>query len=85
MLSLLNALLNDEAGFVVSAELALVSTIGVLGMVAGLTEAANSVNHEMHDVANAYRHLDQSYSYQLSNGMGSSFQDNGSDTPELGG
>jgi len=75
MLSIFNALLNDEAGFVLSAELALVSTIAVLGMTVGLAEASNNVNAEMQDVGQAFGSLDQSYSYQLKGGMGSSFSD----------
>ena len=34
------ALINDESGFIVSAELVLVSTIAVLGMIVGLSEVA---------------------------------------------
>jgi hypothetical protein len=37
-MNILNALKNDENGFVVSAELVLVGTILVLGMIVGLTE-----------------------------------------------
>lgn len=85
MLSLCVALWNDEAGFLISAELALVSTIGVLGMVAGLSEVSNNVTGEMHDVGSAFTQLDQSYSYQLTNGNGSSYQDGGNVAADLGG
>ena len=37
-MNILSALKNDENGFVVSAELILVSTITVLGLVVGLAE-----------------------------------------------
>ncbi|HBN79405.1 MAG TPA: branched-chain amino acid aminotransferase, partial [Planctomycetaceae bacterium] len=37
MTQLINNLYNDEAGFIVSAELVLVATIAVLGMVVGLS------------------------------------------------
>ena len=40
-----NALLNDEAGFIISAELVLVITIGVLAMVVGLTAVRDAVTH----------------------------------------
>ena len=40
MTNLINALINDEAGFIVSAELVLVASIAVLGMVVGLSEVA---------------------------------------------
>lgn len=63
MVYLFNALKNDEAGLVVSAELVAVATLGVIGAVAGLNMAATSVNEELKDVAFAIRSLDQSYSY----------------------
>ena len=69
------ALWQDEAGFVVSAELALVSTIATLGMVTGLAEASNSVHNELHDVGSAVGSLDQSFSYQSTSGQVVSFRD----------
>ena len=57
----LNALLNDEAGFVVSAELVLVATIAVLGLVVGLSEVALNINTELEDVGSAFACLDQGY------------------------
>lgn len=69
------ALWQDEAGFVVSAELALVSTIATLGMVTGLAEASNSVHHELHDVGSAVGSLDQSFSYKNTSGQVISFSD----------
>lgn len=59
----LNALWNDEAGFIVSAELVLVATVAVLGLVVGLSEMAVSVNTELNDLSNAIGALNQSYSY----------------------
>ncbi len=75
-----NALLNDEAGFIVSAELVLVATIAVLGMIVGLSEVALNVNNELEDVGSAFAGLKQSYSVQCSHGhkgakSGSSFDD----------
>lgn len=69
------ALWQDEAGFVISAELALVSTIATLGMVTGLAEASNSVHHELQDVGSAVGILDQSFSYKNSSGQVVSFSD----------
>jgi hypothetical protein len=57
-----NALLNDEAGFIISAELVLVMTIGVLAMVVGLTAVRDSVTHELNDVAHAFGAVSQTYS-----------------------
>ena len=65
----------DEAGFVVSAELALVSTIATLGMVTGLAEASNNVNQEVRDVGAAYGSLDQSFSYKNSSGQVVTYSD----------
>jgi hypothetical protein len=47
MSNLFTALINDEAGFIISAELVLVSTIAVLAMVVGLSEVALNVNNEL--------------------------------------
>ncbi len=54
-------LFNDEAGFVVSAELVLVSTIAVLSMVVGLASIRDAVVSEMCDVASAFGAVDQSW------------------------
>ena len=59
----LNALLNDENGFIVSAELVLVLTIGVLAMVVGLHSVAKSVTIELNDISNALGAMNQSYKY----------------------
>jgi len=40
---MLRALLNDEAGFVVSAELVLIATLLVIGLIVGLSEVQHSV------------------------------------------
>jgi Flp pilus assembly pilin Flp len=53
----------DESGFIVSAELVLISTITVLGMVVGLSEVAIAVTGELNDVGAAIGALNQSYSF----------------------
>ncbi|TXT20837.1 MAG: hypothetical protein FD138_4143 [Planctomycetota bacterium] len=55
-------LFNDEAGFVISAELVLVLTIAVLGMVVGLASVRDSINAELVDLSNAFGAIDTSYS-----------------------
>jgi hypothetical protein len=60
MVDTLKQLLNDEAGFILSSELVLVSTVGVLGLTAGLAEVSQNVNGELHDVGRAVRSFDQS-------------------------
>ena len=71
---------NDEAGFIVSAELVLISTIAVLAMVVGLSEVARAINQELDDVAAAFGSINQSFRYQGLTGHGgvsngSSFHD----------
>ncbi|KAA0133729.1 hypothetical protein FYZ48_22345 [Gimesia chilikensis] len=58
---MMHRLYNDEAGFVISAELVLVLTIGVLAMIVGLSEVAVAVNTELNDVSNAIGALNQTY------------------------
>jgi len=52
---------NDQHGFIVSAELVLVSTIAVLAMVVGLSEVAFNINNELEDVGSAFGKLSQRY------------------------
>jgi len=54
---------NDEAGFIVSAELVLIATILVLGMIVGLVSVRDQVVQELGDVAIAFGLLNQSYSF----------------------
>src|SRR5690606_9484204 len=61
-MKLFTSLLNDEAGFIVSAELVLISTITVLGMIVGLSEVSNNVNQELEDVGSAFSAMNQSWS-----------------------
>ena len=64
MRNICTQLINDEAGFIVSAELILVATIAVLAMVVGLTEVSSAVNQELEDVASAFGSVNQSFEYQ---------------------
>ena len=54
-------LFRDDAGAVLSAEIVLFGTIGVLGTAVGLSAFAKSINEELFDLAAAFRGLDQSY------------------------
>lgn len=56
------ALLRDENGFIVSAELVLVATLTVIGLVVGLSEVQHSVVAELNDVGDAIGSLNQGYS-----------------------
>ena len=63
MTSLALQLFRDEAGFVVSAELVLIATILVIGMVVGLSEVSHGVNNELNDVGDAFGSVNQSFRY----------------------
>lgn len=67
MRQIIATLLNDEAGFIVSAELVLIATIGVLSMVVGLSEVAFNINQELEDLGSAIGSVNQSYRF---NGAG---------------
>lgn len=60
-MSILRRLWLDEAGFVLSAETALIGTLGIGAATVGLTAAADSIHNELADVALAIRSLDQSF------------------------
>ena len=61
MHTIFTQLLNDEAGFIISAELILVSTITVLALVVGLSEVAHAVNEELEDVGSAFGSVNQTF------------------------
>lgn len=63
MLRTMKDLVRDEAGFIISAELVMIATVCVLGLVVGLTCLRNAMNAELTDVGCALRSIDQSYYY----------------------
>lgn len=86
---MLRTLLNDEAGFIVSAELVLIATILVIGLIVGLSQVQYAVVEELNDVAHAIGSLNQGYYFSgfsaekgaagdtvKSTTYGSSFHDN---------
>lgn len=58
---MLNTLWNDEAGVILSAEIVLIGTILVIGMIVGLVELQCSVVAELSDLGDAIGNIDQSY------------------------
>jgi hypothetical protein len=60
---MMRQLWNDDAGAVVSAELVLVLTILVIGMIVGLAAVRDAVVTELADVAQAIANIDQTYGY----------------------
>ena len=74
-------LFRDEAGFIVSAELILISTIVVIGLVVGLAEVSLNVTNELEDVGAATGQMQQGYYVAGTTGhravvVGSFFEDN---------
>ena len=71
---------RDETGFVVSAELVLIATILVIGMIVGLASLRDQVVQELGDVGAAISQVVQSYSWSgitghTSSVAGSTFTD----------
>ncbi|MFK7778831.1 MAG: hypothetical protein QM501_12055 [Gimesia sp.] len=60
-MTLLKKFWSDEAGLVMSAELVVLGTVGVLGATVGLSAASTAINDEMIEFGHAIRSLDQSY------------------------
>lgn len=69
---MLNQLLYDEAGFVVSTELVLVATILVIGLIVGQTTLRDNVLTELGDTADAISAINQSYEWSNTTGHSSS-------------
>ncbi len=63
MNTMIHNLLQDETGFIISAELILIATLLVLGMIVGLSEVQHAVTQELNDVGDAIGSLNQSYCY----------------------
>jgi hypothetical protein len=70
MRQLLNQLMKDQTGMILSSEIVLVGTILVLGSIVGLVSVSSAVNHELNDCANAY---------QANNGYQPGYQNGGND------
>lgn len=63
MREVFSLLLRDEDGFVVSSELVLILTIGVIGLIVGLSSLQNAITTELADLANAIGDLNQTYEF----------------------
>ena len=55
------SLWNDESGVILSAEIVLIGTILVLGMLVGLVELQCAIVAELSDLSSAFGNLSQSY------------------------
>lgn len=63
MKNIVSRLWNDDNGFIVSAELVLVATIVVIGMITGLVAIRKDVTSELTEVGQALAAIDQGYGY----------------------
>lgn len=63
MKRLANCLWQDEHGVILSAEIVIVGSVLVIGLITGMTCLQDAVNGEMNDLADAIGSLDQSYSF----------------------
>lgn len=63
MQSMASELWYDESGFVVGSEMVLLTTICVIGILAGLSAARDSIVGELADVGAAVGDVNQSYSF----------------------
>ena len=61
MTALFRRLATDEAGLILSAELVIILTVAVLGMVVGLVSVQHAVLSEFADLGLAFQSLNQSY------------------------
>ena len=61
MKTLCKELLSNEGGFILSAEMILILTIAVLGIVVGLSQVQQAVVGELQDLALAFSGLNQSF------------------------
>ena len=62
-MQLLRALWKDQRGAVISAEMILVATIVVIGLIVGLTSYRDALVQELGDSGSSVGALDQSYSF----------------------
>lgn len=67
---MLNKFINDEAGFIVSAELVLILTLMFCAVGVGVATIRDSIAAELSDVAEAVGALNQSYNFGSLNAEG---------------
>ena len=64
MMNLYRRLRDDESGFLISSEMVIIGTVGVLGMVVGLEAVSSAVIQELNDLSNAFGSISQSFNYR---------------------
>lgn len=68
MKTLLTRLYCEESGAIVSAEVMLVASVLVIGVIAGLSSLRDSIVTELADVAQAFANINQSYCFSGTRG-----------------
>lgn len=63
MIYTITVFIDDDRGFVVSSELVLILTIGVIGLIVGLDSVQNAIVAELADVSAAVGSLNQGYKF----------------------
>ena len=63
MKHLIQRLMQDEAGFILSTELVLIATLLVIGLIVGLSEVQHSIVAELNDVSEAFGSVNQSFKF----------------------
>ena len=72
-MALKKKLRNRQGGFIVSAELALITTILVIGLIVGMVAVRDALVAELHDIAEGIGELDQSFTFNgINNSDGAS-------------
>ena len=66
---MLRKLWSDEAGFIISAELVLVATILVIGLIVGMVSLRNQIVQELADVGQAIGSVSQSFAFAGTKGF----------------
>ena len=64
MKRLFSKLFRDETGIIVTAEIVIIATVGLLSLIAGWNAVSNPMAFELGDIANSVGSLDQSFSYR---------------------
>jgi hypothetical protein len=80
---LVRKLWSDDAGFIVSAELVLVATVLVIGLIVGLASLRNQVVQELVDVGQAIGSMSQSYAFAGTKKHGVGWSDGSSYTDKI--
>ena len=72
--SLVRRFWRDQSGYVFSIEMLLLGTVVVIGLIIGHTSVRDALNSELSDIGGALQDLNQSFSYTVDNGDGTTIE-----------